>query len=318
MPSQKKINYAKQLNELLDTYDKIMIVGCDNVRSRQMQNIRIALRGKAVLLMGKNTLVKKIMTDRAASSGNDRDKQIVAKLVADELLVGNVGLIFTNGDLQKIKETVEKERVQAPAKAGALAPVDVTVPAGNTGLEPTKTSFFQALSIATKITKGTVEIIKDEKVVTAGQKVGSSEATLLQMLGINPFFYGLIIQYIWDQGSVYSAEVLNLTQEDKINRFREGIANVAAVSLALGWTTKASFPHVVVNAFKDILSVSVGTNYDFDEFNGKQLKESILRGPVAAAPSQSSAAAGGSAAAAAPKKEEAEESDEEMGFGLFD
>jgi len=317
MPSQKKINYAKQLNELLDTFDKIMIVGCDNVRSRQMQNIRIALRGKATLLMGKNTLIKRIMLDRSTKSGNDRDKQIVAKLVADELLVGNVGLIFTNGDLTKIKDVVEKERVQAPAKAGALAPVDVVVPAGNTGLEPTKTSFFQALSIATKITKGTVEIIKDEKVVIAGTKVGSSEATLLQMLGINPFYYGLIIQYIWDQGSVYSAEVLNLTQQDKIDRFQQGVANVAAISLALGWTTKASFPHVVMNAFKDILSVSLGTDYDFDEFNGKELKEGILRGPVAvAAPAKG---AGGAAPAAAAKKvEEEEEGDDDMGFGLFD
>jgi large subunit ribosomal protein LP0 len=318
MPSQKKIEYAKQLNELLDTYDKIMIVGCDNVRSRQMQNIRIALRGKAVLLMGKNTLIKRIMQDRSTKTGNDRDKQIVAKLVVDELITGNVGLIFTNGDLQKIKEVVEQERVQAPAKAGAIAPVDVVVPAGNTGLEPTKTSFFQALSIATKITKGTVEIIKDEQVITAGQKVGSSEATLLQMLGINPFFYGLVIQYIWDQGSVYSAEVLNLTQQDKIARFQEGIANLAAVSLALGIPTKASFPHVLMNAFKDILAVSVGTDYDFDEFKGKELKQSILKGPVAVAPT--AAPAGGKAApaaAAAPKKEE-EEEDEDMGFGLFD
>jgi large subunit ribosomal protein LP0 len=318
MPSQKKIAYSKQLNELLDTYDKIMIVGCDNVRSRQMQNIRIALRGKAILLMGKNTLIKKIMSDRSAKSGADRDKQIVAKLVADELITGNVGLIFTNGDLQKIKEVVEKERVQAPAKAGAIAPVDVIVPAGNTGLEPTKTSFFQALSIATKITKGTVEIIKDEKVITEGTKVGSSEATLLQMLGINPFFYGLVIQYIWDQGSVYSAEVLNLTQEDKISRFQEGVANLAAVSLALGWTTKASFPHVVMNAFKDFLSVSLGTDYDFDEFKGKQLKESILRGPVAAAPVVGGGGKSGGAAAPPPKKEEEEEEDEDIGLSLFD
>jgi large subunit ribosomal protein LP0 len=316
MPSQKKIDYAKQLNELLDTYDKIMIVGCDNVRSRQMQNIRIALRGKAILLMGKNTLIKRIMTDRSAKSGNDRDKQIVAKLVTDELLVGNVGLIFTNGDLAKIKDVVEKERVQAPAKAGAMAPVDVTVPAGNTGLEPTKTSFFQALSIATKITKGTVEIIKDEQVVTAGHKVGSSEATLLQMLGINPFYYGLVILYVWDQGSVYSAEVLNLTEQDKIDRFQQGIANVAAISLALGWTTKASFPHVVINAFKDILSVSVGTDYEFDEFDGKALKQSVLRGPVASA--APAAAKGGKAAAAAPAAKEEEPEEEDMGFGLFD
>jgi large subunit ribosomal protein LP0 len=315
MPSAKKVQYAKQLNELLDTYDKIMIVGCDNVRSRQMQNIRIALRGKAVMLMGKNTLISKIINDRSSKSGADRDKQLYQKLVTDKLIVGNVGLIFTNGDLSSIKSVIGQERVQAPAKAGAIAPVDVTVPAGNTGLEPTKTSFFQALSIATKITKGTVEIIKDEQVIHAGQKVGSSEATLLQMLGINPFFYGLIILYVWDQGSVYSAEVLDMTEQDKLERFQQGVANVAALSLALGWTNKASFPHAMIDAFKNMLAISVVTDYSFDEFKGKELKEAILKGPVAVA----APAAGKTAAAApAPKKEEAEESDEEMGFGLFD
>jgi large subunit ribosomal protein LP0 len=281
-----------------------------------MQNIRIALRGKAVMLMGKNTLISKIINDRSSKSGADRDKQLYQKLVTDKLIVGNVGLIFTNGDLSAIKAVIGKERVQAPAKAGAIAPVDVTVPAGNTGLEPTKTSFFQALSIATKITKGTVEIIKDEQVIHAGQKVGSSEATLLQMLGINPFFYGLIILYVWDQGSVYSAEVLDMTEQDKLERFQQGVANVAALSLALGWTNKASFPHAMIDAFKNMLAISVVTDYSFDEFKGKELKEAILKGPVAVA---APAATGKTAAAApAPKKEEAEESDEEMGFGLFD
>jgi len=317
MPSAKKIAYAQQLNELLDTYDKIMIVGCDNVRSRQMQNIRIALRGKAVMLMGKNTLISKIIKDRSNQSGADRDKQLYGRLVTDQLLTGNVGLIFTNGDLTAIKAVIGKERVQAPAKAGAIAPVDVTVPAGNTGLEPNKTSFFQALSIATKITKGTVEIIKDEHIIHAGHKVGSSEATLLQMLGINPFFYGLIIQYVWDQGSVYSAEVLDMTEQDKLDRFQAGVANLAALSLALGWTNKASFPHALMDTFKNILAVSVVTNYEFTEFKGKELKEAILRGPVASAAPAAAAPAAGKAAAA-PKKEEAEESDEEMGFGLFD
>ena len=50
-------------------------------------------------------------------------------------------------------------QVKAPAKAGALAPIDVFVDPGNTGLGPEKTSFFQALSIATKISRGTIEIL---------------------------------------------------------------------------------------------------------------------------------------------------------------
>jgi large subunit ribosomal protein LP0 len=56
-------------------------------------------------------------------------------------------------------------KVQAPARAGALAPLDVIIPAQNTGLGPEKTSFFQALAIPTKISKGTIEIISDVHIV---------------------------------------------------------------------------------------------------------------------------------------------------------
>ncbi len=81
----------------------------------------------------------------------------------------------------------------APARAGAIAPIDVLIPASNTGLGPEKTSFFQALSIATKISRGTIEMISEVHIIKFGEKVGASEAALLQMLKIFPFSYGLKI-----------------------------------------------------------------------------------------------------------------------------
>merc|ERR1712080_485763 len=105
--------------------------------------------------------------------------------------MGNVGFVFTKEDLVSIRDMLLANKVKAPAKAGALAPLDVMVPAQNTGLGPEKTSFFQALNIPTKITKGTIEITNNVNLITAGDKVGMSEATLLNMLGISPFTYGL-------------------------------------------------------------------------------------------------------------------------------
>jgi len=225
-------------------------------------------------------------------------------------------LIFTNANLGEIKSVLEDNKIQAPARQGAVAPVDVLISAGNTGLEPTKTSFFQALNIQTKITKGTVEILKDVQIIKKGDKVGSSEATLLQMLGIKPFFYGVAIENVYDNGSVYGAWVLDIKDEDMDAKVGVAIANVAAASLGLGIPTKASYPHLVLNAFKNLLSIAVGTDYEFDEFNGKSLKQSILAGP--AAPSASSApAAGGAAAKKEEKVEEEEEEEGDMGFGLF-
>lgn len=83
----------------------------------------------------------------------------------------------------------------APAKAGSIAPIDVFVPPQNTGLGPEKTSFFQALSIATKISKGTIEILSEVHLIKKNDKVGFSEAALLQMLKVFPFSYGLKIRH---------------------------------------------------------------------------------------------------------------------------
>ncbi len=87
---------------------------------------------------------------------------------------------------------------------GAQANDDVVIKAGPTGMDPSQTSFFQALGIATKINKGSIEIVSDVVVVKTGDRVGASQATLLAKLGIKPFKYGLVILKV-RQNPQYSA-----------------------------------------------------------------------------------------------------------------
>lgn len=72
---------------------------------------------------------------------------------------------------------------------------------------PEKTSFFQALQIPTKIARGTIEILNEVHLIKTGDKVGASEAALLNMLGITPFSYGLVVLQVYDNGTLYSPEV---------------------------------------------------------------------------------------------------------------
>ena len=304
-----KANYFVKLTQLLDEYPKCFIVGADNVGSKQMQEIRIALRGKAVVLMGKNTMMRKAIRGHLESNPD------LERLLPHIKM--NVGFVFTNEELISVRDMLLANKVKAPAKAGALAPLDVIVPAQNTGMGPEKTSFFQALSIPTKITKGTIEIIQDVPLITAGDRVGMSEATLLNMLKISPFTYGLVVQKVYDSGSVFDPEILDITHEDLKAKFMAGVANVAALSLAISYPTIASVPHSVVNGMKNLLAVAAVTDISFKE--AEMLKE-FLADPskfAAAAP-----AAGAPAAAAAPaaavKEESEEEEDDDMGFGLFD
>ncbi|KAG5720082.1 hypothetical protein E4T56_gene8755 [Termitomyces sp. T112] len=276
-----------------------------------MHQIRVALRGKGIVLMGKNTMVRRAL------------RTILAEQPQYERLLphvrGNVGFVFTDKELKDVRDLIVANKVAAPARAGAFAPKDVIVPAANTGMEPGKTSFFQALGIPTKIARGTIEIVSDVKVVTAGTRVGTSEATLLNMLNISPFTYGMTVVQIFDNGNAFSPEVLDIDESELVDRFLSGVKTIAAISLALNYPTLVSVTHSLVNAYKNLIAVALETEYSFPAV--EKIKE-YLANPeafAAAAPVAAAAPAAAEAAPAAAKEEEKEEeSDDDMGFGLFD
>jgi large subunit ribosomal protein LP0 len=121
------------------------------------------------------------------------------------------------------------------------------------------------LNIPTKINKGTVEIITPVELIKKGDKVGSSEAALLSKLAIRPFSYGLVVLSVYDNGSVFSPEVLDLTDDDLVAKFANGVSMVASLSLAISYPTLAAAPHMFVNAYKNVLAVAVVTEYSFPE-----------------------------------------------------
>jgi len=316
--AERKAQYFTKLIGYFDEYTKVFVVESDNVGSNQMQQIRMQLRGEAEILMGKNTLMRK------AIRGVLDTKPELARLMP--AIKGNVGLIFTNGDLAALRKLIQANKVRAPAKAGAIAPVNVIVPATVTTMGPEKTSFFQALSIQTKINRGTIEIISDVNLIQAGDKVGASEATLLNMLNISPFAYGLVISHVFEEGSLYNPTVLDIETEDLMNKFREGVVNVTCISLAIGYPTVVSVPHLVINGYKNIFAVALATEITFPE---AEKAKAFLADPEAAMAAMA-AAAGPVASAHATKeesktavkaavKEESEESEDEGGmFDMFD
>jgi len=307
-----KAGYFDKLKGLLEEYRSIFIVTVDNVSSQQMHEIRHALRGEGVVLMGKNTMV------RRAIKGFMSDTPEYERLLPH--VKGNVGFVFTNADLKATRDKILANKVAAPARAGAVAPADVYVPAGNTGMEPGKTSFFQALGVPTKIARGTIEITTDLKLVEAGTKVGASEATLLNMLNISPFTYGMGISQVYDQGNCFPPSVLDIEESQLLKAFSTAINTIACLSLAVNFPTLPSVMHSLVNSYKKVLAVAIETEYSWPEI--EELKDRIAN------PDQYASAAVAETTAAAPTEAAAEEEDnpasekedsEDEGFGgLFD
>jgi len=291
----KKEDYYKKLVRLLTTYTKVFIVKVDNVGSQQMNITRQQMRGTAEILMGKNTFIRKIIKDFLETNPGHFFGSLLP------LVGGNIGFVFTNSELPKVRDIILANKVPAPARIGAISPVDIVVPAGPTGADPGQTSFFQVLQIPTKIVKGQIEITSAVNLIRKGDKVGNSEFALLNKLGIKPFSYGLQIDCVFDSGSVFPVEVLDISHADLASKFSSAMSTLAAVSLALKYPTQVSIPHSIGNAFKTLVAIAV--NLEGYTFEKAEEYKKVLADPsafLAAAASASTPAPSGDA----PKVEE--------------
>lgn len=302
---RKKHLYRLKLLSLFDEYKSILIIGIDNVGSKQMQQVRTALRGVGVMLMGKNTLMRLVIREKAKT---------MPKLLALEPHVrGNIGFIFSNDNLNKVRKIVLENKVPAAAKSGQIAQCDVFVQPGPTGMDPGQTSFFQALNIATKISRGSIEIIDTVHLVPVGEKVTSSHVALLSRLGIKPFSFGISVSKVYEDGAVYAAAVLDLSEEVLLQKFMSAVAMIAAIGMEVGYPTTASVPFQMRNAFKKIAAIGIAAGYSF------AMLTELLEGASKAEAAAKAAEGGDKKEGDDEDKEEEseEESSDGMAFDMF-
>merc|ERR1719215_2332634 len=141
----------------------------------------------------------------------------------------------------------------------------MSLPSGPTGMDPSQTAFFQALNIGTKIVKGQIELVSEFPILKAGEKVSPSAAVLLGKLSIKPFEYGMEVSQVFQDGSVFAAAVLDISDSVLIQKFLAGVANMAAFSRELGIPTEAGLPHMFGNAFRNVAALISDADFTFKE-----------------------------------------------------
>jgi large subunit ribosomal protein LP0 len=311
----KKRMIVNRLYENFTKYKQCLIVKLENVTSNQVQQVRLALRQKKIgdMVCGKNTVIKKAIDIRLNPPKEDDPdyefrKPLYTKLPQIEKLLayckGKVGFIFSDAPVFDLKPIIESNKIPAPAKVGTISTIDVTIPPGPTGMDPSQISFFHTLNISTKIQKGQIEITKEYKVLEKGKKIGNSEAAILGKLGIKPFAFGMEILFVYDDGTILTPEVFNLEPEALLGKIRNAANQLAAISLACGLPNSLSIGHMMKNGFKNIVAIALESDIKI-----KQLAN------IGTAPAPAAAGAKTETKAAAPKVEEKKEEPEEVDMG---
>lgn len=276
--------------ELLKNSPVIGLAQVDGIPSAQMQMMRKGLREDAQIKISKNTLLALALKEVGAAREN------IAAL--EENIGGSTAIIATKMRPHGLYRKLEASKTKAPIKAGQKAPMDITVPKGETQFKPGPiVGDLQKVGISAAIDQGKVVIKKDSNVLKQGEAASQDLATALTRLEIFPMIVGMDLKAVYEGGTVYDRTLLSVDPTSQIQAAAQHALNLAVFA---AYPTAGSINYLLAKAFTGLLAV--GGKVPEDAQSDK-LKDALANA--------ASAAAAAPAASAAEEKKEEEPEEEE-------
>lgn len=248
----KKTATVDRVAELSQKYPVLAVTSLSKVRASELMAVRKALRGKAEVFVVKNTLA--ILGLKKAGIKNA--EQLLSHLA------GQNGLIFSSYDPFKLFLTLDKNKVYLPARAGDVAPDDIVVPAGNTGLAagPVLSEFREA-GVQTKIEGGSIWVNKDSVAAKKGSVISPKLASLFSKLNIKPIKAGMTIALAYENGLIYAGELVAIDLEKYRQSLLEAYSSSRGLAIVIGYVTRETAPELIGKAYREAVSLAVEAGY---------------------------------------------------------
>ena len=240
-----------ELEELTNNNEIIGIVNLADIPAPQLQTMRKSLAGKAVIRMSRKNFIK-IALDNV-------DKENIEGL--EDYLEGQPAMVFTEMNPFKLFKILEDSKTEAPAKAGAIAPADIVVPAGDTSFPPGPIlGELQQAGINAKIDKGSIVVQEDAVVVKEGEAVPKDVADVLTKLEIHPMEVGIDLLAVYEDNTIYTADVLEIDEEETKTNIATAYQNAINLSVFAGIVNSQSAPILIQQAARDAMNLAINAN----------------------------------------------------------
>jgi len=246
----EKIQEVDKLTEMIKKYPVIGILDMRKVPANALQKIRYELKGKADMRFSKKSLMRFAL------------EKVEDKKALLEKLEGQPALIFTEMNPFKLYKFLEKNKSDAPAKPGDIAPQDIEVKAGPTDLMPGPAiSALSGVGIPAKVQEGKIAVLKDKVVCEEGKEISADLASVLQMLKVKPMKVGLDLRCVFEEGIVYGKDVLAVDEQEVLNNMISGYHNAFNLAFNSGFPTAATTELMITNAFRDAKALALEINF---------------------------------------------------------
>lgn len=257
-----KIAEVKELEKFIDDKKVVGVVDMENLPSKQLQEIRKKLRGKADIKVSKSILIKLAIENMKRTD--------LKKL--EEYMEGPTGIIISDEDPFMLYRLIKRNRSKALAKPGMTAPMDIIVPAGETDMPAGPVlSELKMAKIDVRLDKGKIIVASDSLVAKKGDIITNQVSSALAKLGITPVEIGLKVDAMLEKGIVYTADVLDI-DEEKFMHDLVGAYNWALnLSVNAGYPNRESIKIMVQKAYRSAFNLAVNADILTKETVGRIL-----------------------------------------------
>ncbi len=251
---EKKVKLYDDLQNLAKSYNVIALSKMTKVRSAQLMSIRKKFRKDIKILTIKNKVAQRSFEK---IFGDVKGLEFL-----NHQLEGQCALMFTNISPFKLNLTFDKNKIFLAAKGGDIAPNELVIPAGNTGINPGPVlSEFKESKVPTKIDQGTIWVSKDTVVAKPGDVISQKLAALLSKLNIKPIEAGIAVNFAISEGLEFKEKDLKIVIEEYVQDLVRSHQEALALSVEAAYFSKETMPLILIKARQQAVSLSSESGY---------------------------------------------------------
>ncbi|MBU1197320.1 50S ribosomal protein L10 [Candidatus Micrarchaeota archaeon] len=237
---------VKELKKKLGENKVVAVASIQNLPSKHYNRIRKNLKGKAEVIMTRETLMR-----RALDEARPELKEL------QTFLEGSCVLLLSNDNPFHLAKWLRQNRSKTFAKAGQIAPDDIVIPAGETSLPPGPIlTELKLAKVNARIQGPKVVISKDSMVAKKGEPISLSVVSILQKLNVEPMEIRMKMRAAFDNGTLYKEDVLDISEEQWISGLTSAHQHALNLSVFAGIMNRYSIELLIQKAAREANAIS--------------------------------------------------------------
>jgi large subunit ribosomal protein L10 len=254
---EDKQQLVQQMAERINESNVVGILDMHSLPARQLQQIKKELKDDADLVMSRKTLMYLAL--------EQSDKKNIQDLKDNTAI--QPAFIFSDSNPFTLYKIIKNKKSSAPASGGEIAPDDIVLEEGDTGIGPgPMIGHLQSLGAQTSVEDGTISITQEGVAVEEGEVITPDVAEILNKLGLEPLEVGLDLKLVHEDGEVFDKNVLDIDEDEYRQDFESAASRGFNLAVNAGYLTGVTAQPILVERFKKVRNLVVNEGIPVPEY----------------------------------------------------